>query len=284
MFMGAGLFNALKAMSSGCQGPVSSKPGFVKGWASFGMGTSSLSRQRHSPSRPRTLSIRPWTIWRNVQNRPLTGSSNVSSHFGQAYFLLTGARDSSSARRAVRAAAISGLSSRVSVAIASSILTSRPFTFLFPKRSGNFWRMSSRIMASPSPSSALSHERAGRAGEIEHYCRQRVKPPAERVAHLLLFGKVLIKRGCRILVPCARVVSIERLPPLVPLILPVTSGAEGSAAEGAATNPALHLPCERERHRGAALVVSAVEPCCAPRAEVIDACAWSTLSASAARW
>src|SRR5712691_6057488 len=146
--MGAGLFNALKAMSSGCQGPVSSKPGFVKGWASSGMGTSSLSRQRHSLSRPRKLSIRPWTIWRNVHNCPVTGSSNVSSHFGQAYFLLTGAGDCRSARRAVRAAAISGLSSRVSVAIVCSTLTSRPFTFLVPNRSGNFWRMSSRIMVS----------------------------------------------------------------------------------------------------------------------------------------
>src|SRR5207244_3488217 len=45
-------------------------------------------------------------------------------------------------------AAISGLSSRVSVAIVCSTLTSRPFTFLVPNRSGNFWRMSSRIMVS----------------------------------------------------------------------------------------------------------------------------------------
>ena len=106
IFIGAALFNALKAMSSGCHGPVSSKPGFVNGWASFGMGTSSLSRHRHSLSRPRKLSIRPWAIWRNVQNFPVTGSSNVSSHFGQAYFSLTGAGECRSARRAVRAAAI----------------------------------------------------------------------------------------------------------------------------------------------------------------------------------
>src|SRR5437879_5336099 len=146
--MGAGLFNALKAMSSGCHGPGSSKPGFVNGWAAFGIGTSSLSRQRHLLSRPRKLSIRPWTIWRNVQNCPVTGSSNVSSHFGQAYFLLTGAGDCRSARRAVRAAAISALNSRVSAAIVCSTLIARPFTFLVPNRSENFWRMSSRIMVS----------------------------------------------------------------------------------------------------------------------------------------
>ncbi len=31
MFMGAALFSALKAMSNGCQGPVSSSPGFFSG-------------------------------------------------------------------------------------------------------------------------------------------------------------------------------------------------------------------------------------------------------------
>ncbi len=90
--------------------------------------------------------MRPWTIWRYVQGCPLTGSSNVSSHFGQAYFWLTGAEDWSSARRALRAAAISGSSSLVRVAIVCSTSTSRPFTRFVPKRSGNFWSMSARIM------------------------------------------------------------------------------------------------------------------------------------------
>ncbi len=147
MFMGAGLFNALKAMSSGCQGPVSSRPGLVNGCASFGIGTSSLSRQRHSLSLPRKLSIMPWTIWRNVQGFPVAGSANVSSHFGQAYFSRTGAADCRSTRRAVSAAAISGPSSRVSVAIVSWILISRPFTFLVPKRPGNCCKISSRTKA-----------------------------------------------------------------------------------------------------------------------------------------
>ncbi len=44
------------------QDPVSSRPGFVNGWASFGMGSSSLSRQRHSLSRPKKLSISPCTM------------------------------------------------------------------------------------------------------------------------------------------------------------------------------------------------------------------------------
>ncbi len=145
--MGAGLFNALKAMSSGCQGPVSSKPAFLVGWASAGMGTSSLSLQRHWLSRSRKLSIMPCTIWRQVQNCPVTGSLNLASHLGHPYFSRTGAGDSSSSRRALRAAAIDGRSSRVRVAMASSTLTSRPFTFLVPNKSGNFSRISLRTMA-----------------------------------------------------------------------------------------------------------------------------------------
>ena len=70
----------------------------------------------------------------------------MSSHFGQAYFLPTGSGEFNSARRAVSAAAISGFNSRVRAAIVCSTLTSRPFTLLVPKSSGNFRRMSSRIM------------------------------------------------------------------------------------------------------------------------------------------
>src|SRR5919109_181961 len=133
-------------MSSGCQGPVSSSPGFVSGCASLGMGTSSLRRQRHWLSRPRKLSIIPWTIWPKVQSFPLTGSSNFSFQFGQAYFFLTGEGDARSAWRALKAAAISGRSSRVSDSIVFSTLTSRPFTFFVPKRSGKSCKTSSRII------------------------------------------------------------------------------------------------------------------------------------------
>src|SRR2546430_14361413 len=51
MFCGAWLFNALKAISSGYHGPVNSRPGFFVGCASFGIGTSSLSRQDRKSTR-----------------------------------------------------------------------------------------------------------------------------------------------------------------------------------------------------------------------------------------
>jgi hypothetical protein len=169
--MGAALFKALNAMSSGCQGPVSSNPGLFNGCTSAGMGTSSLSRQRHSLSRPRKLSIMPCTIWRNVQARPVTGSSNVASHRGQPYLLRTGSALSSSARRALRASAMAGRSSRVSVSSVSSTLTCRPLMFLLPNNSGNCCRISSRIMGPPpawfySQCSARlkSGQRIGRSG------------------------------------------------------------------------------------------------------------------------
>ncbi len=78
----------------------------------------------------------PCTIWRKVHGRPVIGSSKDSSHFGQAYFVRTGSELSSCARRAFKASAMAGRSSRVSVAIVSSTLTSRPFTFLMPNRLG----------------------------------------------------------------------------------------------------------------------------------------------------
>ncbi len=146
MFIGAGLLSALNAMSSGCQGPVSSRPGFRDGWTCSGIGTSSLSRQRDGVSFPRKLSTSPWTIWRNVHGFPVTGSSKVSSQLAHPYFLATGAGAASSSRRAERAAAMAGRSSRVSVAIVCSTFTSRPFTCFVPKRSGNCLRMSARIM------------------------------------------------------------------------------------------------------------------------------------------
>src|ERR1700749_3605660 len=105
MFMGAGLLRALKAISSGCHGPVSSKPGFLSGCASFGIGTSSFKRQRTSLSLPRKLSINPWMIWRNVHGLPLMGSSYFSSHRGHEYFWRTGAGEARISRRALNAAA-----------------------------------------------------------------------------------------------------------------------------------------------------------------------------------
>ncbi len=81
----------------------------------------------------------------------MTGSGNFFSHWGQAYFSATGAGDCSSMRRAVRASAIAGRNSRVRVAMVSSTLTSRPFTFLAPNRLGKFCRMSWRIMGFVSP-------------------------------------------------------------------------------------------------------------------------------------
>src|SRR6266702_7399867 len=147
MFMGAGLLSALNAMSSGCHGPVSSRPGFRDGWTCSGMGVSSLRRQRQGVSLPWKLSARPCTIWRKVHGLPLTGSSKVASQSCQAYFSVTEAFDASSSRRAVRAVAMAGRSSRVSVVIVSSTSTCRPFTCFLPNSWGNFWRMSGRTMA-----------------------------------------------------------------------------------------------------------------------------------------
>ena len=146
MFMGAGLLSALNAMSSGCHGPVSSRPGFRDGWTCSGMGVSSLRRQRQGVSLPWKLSARPWTIWRKVHGLPVTGSSKVASQSCQAYFSFTAAFDARSSRRAVRAAAMAGRSSRVRVVIVSSTSTCRPFTCFLPNSWGNFWRMSGRTM------------------------------------------------------------------------------------------------------------------------------------------
>ena len=142
MFMGAGLLSALKAMSSGDHGPVSSSPGFRDGWTCSGMATSSLSRQRQGLSRPWKLSTSPCTTWRKVQLLPETGSSNDSSHLGQAYFSPTGDGDWRMARRAARAWAMAGSISRESRVMVSSTSSSRPLTRFVPKRSGNAWRMS----------------------------------------------------------------------------------------------------------------------------------------------
>jgi hypothetical protein len=142
MFMGAGLLSALKAMSSGAHGPVSSRPAIREGWTCSGMATSSLSRQRTGVSRPWKLSTSPCTIWRYVQGFPEIGSSNDSSHPGQAYFSPTAVGEWRMALRAERALAMAGSISRESVVMVSSTSSSRPFTRFLPKRSGNFWRMS----------------------------------------------------------------------------------------------------------------------------------------------
>src|ERR1035441_5361971 len=89
MFMGAALFKALNAMSSGCQGQVSSNPGLFNGCTSAGMGTSSLSRQRHSLSGRGAVQ----SVERHVQRVPGTGKlqSGVVQRMhvgGDGYFVV----------------------------------------------------------------------------------------------------------------------------------------------------------------------------------------------------
>ena len=58
--------------------------------------------------------------------------------FGQAYFLVTGAADCRSSRRAVKAAAISGRSSRVSVAMVCFDIDFSPVHLLGPEEVREF--------------------------------------------------------------------------------------------------------------------------------------------------
>src|SRR4029077_4980074 len=133
--------------------------------------------QLRSLSRLRKLSIMPWTICRNVQNFPLTGSSNLSSQLAHAYFFRVGVVDSRSTRRAVSASVISGRNSRVSVLIVCSTSMARPFTFLVPKSSGNPCRMSLRITNDPPMVRTGILDQAN--CEIDHHQCRVVKPPAD---------------------------------------------------------------------------------------------------------
>jgi len=125
-------------MSSGCHGPVSSKPGLVNGGV-LGVGTMSLSRP--APLGIPTVKVVNQALddLANCPNFPVTGSSNVSSQLGQGIFLADrrgGLQEQ--ARRAVSAASISGPRSRVIAAMVCSTLTSRSFIFLGPEEVWKF--------------------------------------------------------------------------------------------------------------------------------------------------